>query len=366
MYDDIFERAKQEVDLLSLLSSYGFELRRFPSGYRSNRCPACGPSQNKNSTRLSVIPSENGYWIWHCFCCNKTGDVITALQYLEGFYSPLDAAKWLLGEGEFEKKRRLQPVKSAPPPDEKDVSEKNRARLEVIKNLLTLASTCKGSRKRIWAYFIEQRRIPENIFREAIKKKLVFLLPDEPLVLNNTILSHIPLSRLQKADLLRKGKVKNLILLRPVISPFRQKGGLIGAQFRAVDRDVSPKTVNLVSTGLWWWKGEEKAVCVVEGVIDMLSLVAMGWRGCVLALAGTGLADKAIEVLKGPLRGREVYLALDGDQAGREATRKILSSIKNAHVLQIPDSCDLNDLLKQGVRDWRELLQRRDVSCLIR
>ena len=241
----------------------------------------------------------------------------------------------------------------------KQLSEKDRARLKVIKSLLKLAVSSRGSRKRIWAYFLEQRQIPEQILREAIKKKLLFLLPDEPVVLNKAILHAIPFDELQKAELVTKNrKIKNTILLRPVLSPFYQKRQVAGAQFRAIDPEVQPKTISLVATGMWWWKGENRSVCIVEGIVDMLSLAAMGWKGCILGMAGTGLADRAIEVLKGPLRGREVYLALDGDEAGREATEKILSSISEAHVLQIPDSCDLNDLLKQGVRDWRELLER--------
>ena len=358
-YDDVFERAKREIDLPSLLRSYGFELRQFNGYYRSNRCPYCGPSPHRNSTRLN-IRYVDGTWLWHCFACGQTGDVVKAVQLLEGFYSAKDAAEWILED--MKPSFRGADCKSTPEPvrkstDQKQQSETNRARLQVIKALVNVALTGKGSRRRIWSYLIEERCIPEAVVREALRRKILYMLPDSPVVANRVILEAVPPDLLAEADLLtRSGSVKGLILMRPVLSPFRKKKeGLIGAQFRAISPDVAPKTISLVSSGMWWWKGENRGVCVVEGLIDMLSLVAMRWKGSILALAGVGLAQKAAEVLKGPLKGMDIYIALDCDTAGREATEKIASTVNVKAVLTLPDGKDLNDLLKGGVKDWREI-----------
>ena len=365
---DVFEEAKQKFELPALLERYGFEIRRVGSSLRSNRCPACGASKHRNSTRLSIIQNSEGAWLWHCFACGKSGDVVTAVQYLEGFYSALDAARWLLEDFKPEQTRpkgKLSVVKTAPP-DPDEISEKNKARLEVIKKLLSLALTAKGSRKRCWGYFIEERKIPELVLREALRRKIVHLLPDSPVALNNCVVANVELELLKKAKLIKGRKLRNTILLRPIVSPFLSKKKLTGAQFRAIDPDVQLKAVSLVSNGLWWWSGEQKgSVAVVEGVIDMLSLVAMQWNGCILGMAGCGLARRAAEVIKGSLRGRVIYLGLDGDKAGREAAEIISGASQFCQILTLSGGKDLNDLLREGVRDWRELIteEREVLSC---
>jgi len=361
-YENVFEKAKQNVDLPTILRAYGFELRKFNGSLRSNRCPACGPSRHKNSTRLS-IRYVDGTWMWHCFACGEGGDVVRAVQFLEGFYSAKDAAEWIL-DGEIKPTFHPQPAYEirAGSVSDPEVSKVNRARLEVISRLIGVATGSKGSRKRIWEYLIEERKIPEAVVREAIRRRLIHTLPDSPPVANRVILESVPPELLSQAELLTKSrKVRGLILMRPILSPFRKKKeGIVGAEFRAISDDVQPKAISLASSYLWWWNGEDKSVCVVEGMIDLLSLVAMGWKGSIVGLAGVGLARKAADVLKGPLKGRDIYIALDADQAGTEAAEKILCSVPVKAVLTLPDGKDINDLLREGVRDWRQIKTRKE------
>ena len=369
---DIFEEAKQKVDLLQFLRGYGFHLKVYPSGARGNRCPSCGPSRDPHSTRLYVGRGEDGHWFWFCHVCGETGDVIKAAQLLEGLSAPKEAAEWLLGETKLPVSRpacRGQSGRQArlTVASKEELSKVNKKRLQVIEGLVASIACERGSRKKIWDYLIETRRIPEQVLREVIRRKLVYLLPDDPFTLNQAMLRRFDTFLLKEAELLtKKGSIKPLILSRPIVSPFFSHRKLIGAEFRGLG-DTQPKTITLVKSGLWWWRGEENSVCVVEGIIDLMSLLAMGWHGSILAMPGTGMARKVIEILKEPLKGMDVTIALDGDGAGYEALEKIYFGIPQlARVLDIPDGKDLNDLLKEGVRDWRMLLteeERRNAVC---
>jgi len=314
---DIFEEAKRKIDLLQFLRGYGFDLKVYPSGARGNRCPNCGPSRDPHSTRLYVGRGED--------------------------------AEWLLGETKLPVSRpacRGQSGRQArlTVASKEELSKVNKKRLQVIEGLVASIACERGSRKKIWDYLIEVRGIPEQVLREVIRRKLVYLLPDDPFTLNQAMLRRFDTFLLKEAELLtKKGSIKPLILSRPIVSPFFSHRRLVGAQFRGLG-DTQPKTITLVKSGLWWWRGEENSVCVVEGIIDLMSLLAMGWHGSILAVPGTGMVRKVIEILKEPLKGMDVTIALDGDGAGY----------------------DLNDLLKEGVRDWRMLLteeERRNAVC---
>jgi len=369
MTGDIFAKAKQEVDLLNFLRGYGFRFKSYPSGARSNRCPNCGPSRDPHSTRLHVgWHEQGGYWLWFCHACGEAGDVVKAAQLLGEGSSAKEAARWLLGETEAPGPR-LKSAPSPPPPSKERLEKVNRARLRLVRGLIDSISRKAGSRKRLWDYLINDRKIPEWVLREGVRRRLLCLLPDDPFTLNSTILRYFGNSLLKEADIItKKGSVKSVILSRPILSPFLSRRKVIGAQFRGLD-GVQPKTITLVQSGLWWWKGQDdRSVCIVEGIVDLLSLVAMQWRGSILGLPGTGMASKAIEVLKGPLKTMQVTIALDSDDPGREACERIYWALsQNASVLDIPDGQDLNDLLKEGVTDWKSLIQdeedRRYTVC---
>ena len=350
--DDIFTKAKRG-DLIALLERYGFYIRKVGSAYRSSRCPACGASDNKTSTKL-YITSE---W-WFCFACGRGGDIITAVQILEQL-SPKEAAEWLLGQHD------MTAVKKPPLPSTTRTIEINKARLKVAYGLVRIASSASGPRRKIWAYLQEKRGIPEAIIRESLKKKINYFLPDNPFVLNRVIREELEEPLLKESGLLSDtGVIKNIVLQRPIISPFRERGRIIGLQLRAIT-EVHPKTLSLVRSGLWWWPGAEKdTLCIVEGVIDMMSLVAMGWKGSILGLPGVGLVKKALKVLTGPLKGKKTFIALDGDEAGRGATDKILEACPSASVIPLPEGRDLNDLLMEGIKDWRDLniVEERQVA----
>lgn len=90
---------------------------------------------------------------------------------------------------------------------------------------------------------------------------------------------------------------------------------------------------------------DSEEVIVCESVINALTCYVYGKQA--IALLGTGTSDQ-LEKLKS-LKARKLILALDGDEAGRRGTRKILNSLRDlklVSVMEIPEGKDVNDLTK--------------------
>ncbi len=106
---------------------------------------------------------------------------------------------------------------------------------------------------------------------------------------------------------------------------------------------------------------KEKRVLIVEGQIDALRLIHAGFLWTV---AGQGTAfgqDQAEELIQ--LGVRQVYLALDGDQAGQEATIKAGNFFQKAGievlVVPLPEKHDPDLILQEkGPQIWTSLLEK--------
>src|SRR5262249_1487277 len=94
---------------------------------------------------------------------------------------------------------------------------------------------------------------------------------------------------------------------------------------------------------------KEKKAIIVEGQIDALRLIKAGFN---LTVAGQGTAfgeGHVKELLN--LGVSEVFLALDGDEAGREATHKIGNLFQKegieVRVVNLPGKSDPDTFLKE-------------------
>jgi DNA primase len=91
--------------------------------------------------------------------------------------------------------------------------------------------------------------------------------------------------------------------------------------------------------------------CVVEGPTDWLALRMWGAPG--LALCGTGASLSTLKALK---RWERLYLVMDADDAGREATARLCEALGD-HAVPVA--------LPTGVKDLGELAPRPDGGVLL-
>ena len=106
---------------------------------------------------------------------------------------------------------------------------------------------------------------------------------------------------------------------------------------------------------------QEKRCLLVEGQNDLLTVADLGEFGAVAATCGA-LTEAQISFLGGSFFGKELYLAFDADEAGRNYTRKlqgVLSPMppKLVHVLS-GKSCSLKSVSWHGIaKDVDEFLR---------
>ena len=110
--------------------------------------------------------------------------------------------------------------------------------------------------------------------------------------------------------------------------------------------NINPKPIY----GLDYLTGNEVIVC--ESIINALTCWSYGKQA--VALFGTG-SDWQIEQLN-KIPQRHIILALDGDEAGRKGTARLLKGLtgKIVTILKIPDGKDINDLSKEEFDNLEE------------
>ena len=111
-----------------------------------------------------------------------------------------------------------------------------------------------------------------------------------------------------------------------------------------------PKDITKPVYGLDYLTGEDVYIC--ESVINALTLWTWGYQA--VALFGTG-TEHQVEILKG-IQQRRFILCLDGDNAGKAGTKKLLKELNNKIITYkvLPSGKDINDLTKEEFEKLEE------------
>jgi DNA primase len=92
---------------------------------------------------------------------------------------------------------------------------------------------------------------------------------------------------------------------------------------------------------------KEQSVIIVEGQMDTVALHQAGITNAV-GISGTALTKEHIGLIK--RFTKKLYLCLDGDKAGVEATFKSLENLYNEdldiYVISLPDAKDPDEFIK--------------------
>ncbi len=341
------ETLREKIDLIEVLSSY-LQLRPAGATYKA-LCPF-----HEEKTPSFVVQRTDSHY--HCFGCGAHGDAIAFLMsYLK--MSFVEAVESLADRFHV-------------PLEEVDGNPEDRGpKKSHLKEILTHVSkffhflllySDEGHQALKYLYnrgidleFIELFQIgfaskTSNHFYKAVKG-----------------LKYDALS-LEKAGLLKntqKGEMRPFFSNR-IMFPIRDPlGHVIGFSGRKLHADTfGPKYINTPETllfkkskvlfGLNYCRkriAKEKKAIVVEGQIDALMLIQSGFN---FTVAGQGSAFGSAHVLELIKLGvNHVYIAFDGDIAGREATMKVGDLFQKegleVNVLAIPEGCDPDTVLRE-------------------
>lgn len=341
-------QAKEETDLLALSIHYGLTLTQKGEDYFT-RCP-----WHKDDTpSLSITPAKG---LFHCFGCGAKGNAIQFVQKMEGISFPAAFDKVISTHGNgtavtLKNKNRLS---------EEEISAiTDRHHAERLQTILESA-------------FMHMetlyRQSPEPKAYMAKTRGLPYLasLPDaSPLRLGYCSASFgIRFDPKDKAYLIELGLMKQdgkPHFENCVTFPLRDAEGILRGLY---GRKVTGTTASLAAGAgtHYFMRGERKGVFSIhdgsfvrgagsdfvyltESAIDALSLHQLGVPS-VLAMHGVnGFTPCHEEWLKAKSI-RTVYLLLDGDRPGREASVKLAAKLKDmgytCHIVELPDDQDPN------------------------
>jgi DNA primase len=337
------ERLRQQHPILDVVRRYGVELRRSGSSF-TGRCPFHADQGRPN---FVVFPRSGRWW---CFRCAAGGDAITFVQELE-HVSFREAATRLGADPPRFVARRSRPVPPSrhlhPPAPALDADGQAvlDAAVELYANRLLIDDAA-------LAYMLGRGFPRELIERE----RLGYAAGDE--LVRYLAWRRLPLGAARRTGLLRSGGRE--YLAGRIVFPEIRAGHatwLIGRVLETPARETTsagPRYLGLPGhKPLLGWEAANRdlrGVCLVEGPMDLLALRQLGVPA--LALCGTYLPSPTMEQLG---RWARLYLVLDEDRAGREATARLIRTFGD-RVIAVT--------LPAGVKDPADLATRHDGAQL--
>ncbi len=338
------------------------------------------PFHSEKTPSFNVFPENNSY---HCFGCGAHGDIFSFVMRTENLEFA-EALKTLARQAGVELPSR---------PSQKQAAERHARLLEI---------------NEMAAEFFQMRlRNPsgkpalEYLYGRGISSDSIdsFQLGWSPDSWDG-LSGHLSQRGVNEPDLVIVGLVSQRENDSGVYDRFRgriifpirdEQGRLLGFGGRSLG-DQQPKYLNSSDSPLFS-KGAclyliEKArqpirsldqAVIVEGYMDALMAHQYGERNVVASL-GTALTDRQLGIIK--RLTRNVTLALDADTAGALATlrgletaREVFSEEKvvptprglvrlerrldaNIEIVSLPAGTDPDDLIRQDIEQWRELLRQ--------
>ncbi len=347
------ELLRSRIDLIEVLSPY-LKLQRSGAAYKG----IC-PFHDEKTPSLIIQKGDSHY---HCFGCGAHGDAIQFLMthlrmsFVEAVENLADRFHVQLEE-EQDSNQPKGPPKAAL----KDALERACQFYQFY-----LLHSLEGHAALDYLY-------SRGITLDFIHTFQLGLAPKIPqLFLKVMWEQKISNAILEEAGLFTKGRE---FFSDRITIPIRDAGGaVIGFSARKYKSDTfGGKYINTSETTLFKKSkvlfglsfsrktiAKDRRALIVEGQIDALRLIYSGFNW---AVAGQGTAfgeDQAKELIQ--LGVRQVYLALDGDIAGQEASVKIGNIFQKEGievlVVQLPEKCDPDLMLQEkGPEEWQKRLE---------
>lgn len=347
------EDIKDRIDIVELISSY-LTLNKAGRNYKAN-CPF----HNEKTPSFMVSPDKQ---IWHCFGCQKGGDVFGFVMEMEGMDFP-EALRFLAKKAGVELKAFSKNYS-----DKKNVLyEINQAAASFYHNFLMQSQEAEVARN-----YLKKRGIKEETILDF---KLGYAPPGFDKLMPYLKSKEYEVDDIVKAGLAIKkdsGKVSDRFykrLLFPIANP---SGAILGFTGRVLGEENVAKYINTSETPIYEKSraifGIDKAkkeitarnwVVVVEGNMDVLASYQAGVKN-VVASSGTALTSQQLRILQ--RYTSNIILALDKDNAGKEALKRgvflALEEDMNIKVAELGDFKDPDEMIKKDHALWKKSLKK--------
>lgn len=357
---DSLEKLREKVDLVDLLSSH-IEFKKAGASYK-----ALCPFHDEKTPSFMIQKGDTHY---HCFGCGAHGDAVTFLMQHQRLAFG-DAVESLAQKFQvhLEVVEGLGERKGPPKAALKEALE-----LAVQFYHFCLLHTPEGHTA---LHYLYDRGIDLDFIRHF---RIGFALKGGGLrsILHGKFISD---ETMIEAGLLLEGKgggYKEFFNDRITFPICDGSGAPIGFSARLFKKETfGGKYVNTPEThlfkkskvlfGLHYSRrriAKEQKALIVEGQIDALRLIYSGFNFTV-ASQGTAFGEGHVNELLN-LGVKRVYLALDGDNAGLEATVKVgdlfLRHGVEVYIVKLPEGCDPDSfLLKEGPERFAKKMEEAE------
>lgn len=333
------EQLKQEHPIAEVIAGYGIALR--PSGRTLvGRCPFHADGGRPN---LTVYPDSRS---WYCFRCTIGGDVIRFVERIEGIGFRAAVAR-LMDRRSSSTSARIKPSR-LPKTRRRRMVVLGPAERECLAAAVAIYHNRLLTEPAALAY-LEGR----GIDRATLERCRVGYAGGDELAAY-LAWRGLPVHAAIRVGLL--GRNGREFLAGRVVVPEIRAGQPLWLVGRTIDPDdTRPKYLGLPGRKrLLGWEAvsTERAVILVEGVLDWLTLQRWGFPA--LALVGTHVTPAALKALT---RFARIALVLDNDGAGQAASAELIQALgSRAMPVTLPGVKDVADLAPQP--DGRDIFIR--------
>lgn len=330
-----FEQVREAIDLQTFLESEtGAHFHNIGGVPRSDTCPCCG--HKKGSNRLALLKGNKR---WRCFTCGNGGDIVDAASKLWSM-TLKDAVKKL--SSDFWVTNSVKIDRRTPEKMDEAKATRQRAMQRALKLLQKEIAVIEN--KDAFNYLL-RRGLSGKLVSDAIRKGMLGFLPSNQYYASEFLKEVIGSDLMIEAGLLKPENRVPAISYRPVVFFMPEANS---AEFRKIKISEPSERKALrygTSPRPWFWSGEltKKTVAVVEGAVDLLSLIEYGFKGDIIGLPGASVWRP--EWFQGY---EKVITALDKDEAGMKNTLKIMQTCESMGIKAVdktPPEGDINDML---------------------
>lgn len=349
------DKVKQKIDLVDYIGQF-VSLSKAGRNFKG----LC-PFHSEKSPSFMVSAERQ---IWHCFGCQKGGDVFSFLME----YEKIDFAESLKIIAQAVGITLTQPVYRTKSEQKKDTLYTINATVAQFYHYLLTNHTVG---KQALSYLTENRGMSPGL----IEKFQLGYAPHKATALVDYLLKKrgYKTEDIQAAGLASagRGRFTDFFNHRIIFPIHDVRGNIIAFSGRALDNDAMPKYINTRETmiykksaslyGVFFAKDsmrKENKVIVVEGEFDAISSMKEGISH-VVALKGTALTEEQIKLLKRYVS--KVLFCFDSDVAGTAAQKRSIALLEkeglSAAVIIPPEGKDPDELLRENPSLFKKALK---------
>ena len=349
---DDLEEIKQKLDIVSLLGEY------IPLKKTGRNFKACCPFHQEKTASFIVSPEKQ---IWHCFGCQKGGDIF-------GFYMEMEKVDFPEALRDLAKKAGITLSRT----NNRQQATDNKERLYEINHLTSefyhwILLNHKAGKKAL--EYITKR----GITKDSLKLFSLGYSPNQ----SNALYQFLARKKYTDQEMISAGVIrsKNYDMFRGrlMFSLKDHRGKIVGFAGRTLDPNVKEsKYINTAETPIYHksyvlygldvakdYIRKENAVVAVEGEIDCIKSFQAGVKN-VVAIKGSALTEGQVALIK--RYTENVILSLDMDLAGDAAARRGIIVADNAglniKVVQINDAKDPDELISKDPGAWEKAIKK--------